>query len=111
VAQPFFDPGDPINFAQVMKPGIAVLQQTGLGDTLIPLDTSVDLAAALKLEELGSASGSEPLHAFTRADPARYLPASQVAGYNGHNVMWDFAPVREQALEFLGSDGRVLLAP
>ena len=111
VAQPFFDPGDPINFASALNPELAVLQQTGLGDTIIPLATSVDLAAALKLEELGSASGTAPLRAFSRADPAKYLPAAQVADYNGHNVMWDFAPVREQALEFLESDGRVLLAP
>jgi hypothetical protein len=26
-------------------------------------------------------------------------------------VVWDFAPVRDQALLFLESDGRVLLAP
>ena len=110
-AQPFFDPGDPINFAPVLKRGVAVLQQTGLGDTIIPLDTSVDLSVALGLSELGPSSGTEPLHAFVRADPAQYLPAAQVAGYNGHNVMWDFAPVREQALQFLQSDGRVLLAP
>jgi hypothetical protein len=110
-AQPFFDPGDPINFAPVLKSEVAVLQQTGLGDTIIPLDTSVDLSAALKLEELGASSGTAPLHAFVRADPAKYLPAAEVASYNGHNVMWDFAPIRDQALEFLESDGRVLLAP
>ncbi len=110
-AQPFFDPGDPINFAPTLKPDIAVLQQTGLGDKVIPLDTSVDLAAALKLTEVGSASGTDPVHAFVRVDAARYLSPSEAADYNGHNVMWDFAPIREQALKFLESDGRVLLSP
>ena len=46
-----------------------------------------------------------------KVDPAQYLPPAQVADYNGHNVMWDFGPVREQALEFLESDGRVLQVP
>lgn len=110
-AQPFFDPGDPINFAPALSRDIAVLQQTGLGDTIIPLDTSVDLAAALQLEELTTTTGTTPVHAFVRCDPARYLPAPEVPGYNGHNVMWDFAPVRDQALQFLESDGRILLAP
>jgi hypothetical protein len=110
-AQPFFDPGDSINLAPSISQEVAVLQQTGLGDLVIPLDTSVDLAAALRLEELGSASGAEPVHAFVRVEAARYLPAAQAATYNGHNVMWDFAPVREQALKFLESDGRVLLSP
>jgi hypothetical protein len=110
-AQPFFDPGDPINFAQAISPDVAVLQQMGLGDTIVPRDTSVDLAAALHLEAPVATSGTAPLHTFMQVDPAKYLPAAEVAAYNGHNVMWDFAPVREQALEFLESDGRVLLVP
>ncbi len=111
VAQPFFDPGDPINTAPTISSEIAVLQQTGLGDIVIPLDTSVELAGALKLTEIVSQSGTDPIHAFVRVDAAKYLPASQAATYNGHNVMYDFAPVREQAMRFLESDGRVLLAP
>ena len=110
-AQPFFDPGDPINFAQALKPEVAVLQQTGLGDTIVPFDTSVDLAAALELVAPVATSGTAPVHAFMKVDPAQYLPAAEVAGYNGHNVMWDFGPVREQALEFLESDGHVLQVP
>lgn len=73
-AQPFFDAGDPIHFAGALSTDVAVLQQTGLGDSIIPLDTSVDLAAALGLQELGSSTGTAPLHAFLRADPAKYLP-------------------------------------
>lgn len=110
-AQPFFDPGDPINFAPTLKPEVAVLQQNGLNDKVIPLDSSVDLAAALQLSEVESASGTEPVRAFVRVDAARYLPANEAPDYNGHNVMWDFAPIRAQALEFLESDGRVLLSP
>lgn len=40
-----------------------------------------------------------------RSSSSREVPAS-----DGHNVMWDFAPVRDQALTFLETDGRVLLA-
>jgi hypothetical protein len=65
----------------------------------------------LKLSELESASGAAPVRAFVRVDAARYLPANEAPAYNGHNVMWDFAPIRDQALEFLESDGRVLLSP
>ena len=110
-AQPFFDPGDPINFAGALKPEVALLQQTGLGDTIIPLDTSVDLASALGLQPLSARSGTTPLQAFVKVDPARYLPAAQVSAYNGHNVMWDFAEPRAQVLRFLETDGRELLAP
>jgi hypothetical protein len=110
-AQPFFDPGDPIHFVAGLSPDVAVLQQTGLGDAIIPLDSSVDLAAALGLQELGASRGTAPLRAFVRADPAKYPPAADVPAYNGHDVVWDFAPVRDQALLLLESDGRVLLAP
>jgi hypothetical protein len=110
-AQPFFDPGDPINVAPSISSDIAVLQQNGVNDKVIPMDTSVDLAGALRLQEIPSASGTGPIHAFVRVDAARYLPATEAAAYNGHNVIWDFAPIREQALEFLETDGRVLLAP
>lgn len=110
-AQPFFDPGDPINFAGARKSELAVLQQTGLGDSIIPLDTSVDLAGAMGLAEIGPRSGTTPLSAFVRVNPASYLPAAQASAYNGHNVMWDFAEPREQVLRFLESDGRELLGP
>ena len=81
----------------------------GLNDKVIPEETGVDLAAALRLEELTEASGTAPVHAFVRVDAGRYLPAAEAAAYNGHNVIWDFAPIREQALKFLETDGRVLL--
>jgi hypothetical protein len=38
-----------------LSPDVAVLQQTGLGDAIIPLDSSVDLAAALGLQALSRA--------------------------------------------------------
>jgi hypothetical protein len=110
-AQPFFDPGDPINLAQALSPEVAVLQQTGKGDLIIPWDTSVDLAGAYGLGEAKASAGTTPLRAYMEVDPAAFLPASEVAAYNGHNVMWDFAPIREQALRFLESDGRVLTMP
>jgi hypothetical protein len=105
VAQPLFDPGDPINLAAALKPEVAVLLQAGRNDLTIPNDTSVDLAGALKLRPDNGA------HTFALIEPAKYLPAAQVPAYNGHNVVWDFVPVREQAMRFLESDGQTLLAP
>lgn len=108
VAQPLFDPGDPINVAPAVSSDIAVLLQAGIGDKVIPMDTSRDLAGAL---QLAPASASAGTHAFMQVDPTKFLSASQAADYNGHNVMWDFAPIREQALKFLETDGQVLLTP
>lgn len=108
IAQPFFDPGDPINTARGVRPEVAVLVQAGRGDRIIPLQTSVDLARAMGLPD--QAEGVTR-RAFTIVDPARYLPAAEVSRYNGHNVMWDFEPVREQALRFLASDGAELTTP
>lgn len=107
-AQPFFDPGDPINFAGAMRAEVAVLLQSGKGDRIVPYETGVDLASALKLPDL---SERPQRRAFSGIDPARYLPPTSVAAYNGHNVMWDFEPVREQALRFLASDGAELTQP
>lgn len=107
-AQPFFDPGDPINFAGALRAEVAVLLQSGKGDRIVPYETGVDLARALKLPDLAEQSQRR---AFCGIDPARYLPPASVAAYNGHNVMWDFEPVREQALRFLASDGAELTQP
>lgn len=107
-AQPFFDPGDPINTSGSVSTDLAVLLQAGKGDRIVPFETSVDLANALRLPDLDT---NPTRRAFTGVDPARYLPAADVARYNGHNVMWDFEPVREQALRFLASDGADLTHP
>jgi hypothetical protein len=110
-AQPFFDPGDPINLAQALSPDLALLQQTGKGDLIIPYDTSVDLANAFKLPEAKATSGTAPVRAYMEVEAADFLPANEAAAYNGHNVMWDFTPIREQALKFLETDGRELTMP
>lgn len=107
VSQPLFDPGDPINVGASVKPEVAVLLQAGLGDKVIPYGTSADLAGTMRLSD--PAVGNR--HVFQRADASKYLPAAQAADYNGHNVIWDFAPVREQALTFLQSDGATLMLP
>lgn len=104
VAQPLFDPGDPINLAQALPAQTAVLVQAGRNDLIVPNDSSLDLAAALHLGPSGT-------QAFTLVEPSKYLPAAEVPSYNGHNVIWDFEPVREQALKFLESDGQTLLLP
>ncbi|MFO0594948.1 MAG: hypothetical protein U0228_06580 [Myxococcaceae bacterium] len=107
VAQPLFDPGDPITQAQAARPEMAVLLQEGVGDRTIPNDTSRDLAAALKL----SVPPTDATHAFVEVDPTWFRPAAQLQDYNAHGVIWDFAPVREEAMTFLGSDGATLLMP
>jgi fermentation-respiration switch protein FrsA (DUF1100 family) len=104
VAQPLFDPGDPVNVAPAVKSDVAVLLQAGLGDKVIPLDTSRDLAGALRLT--APATGNRT--AFMQVDGTRFGEAQD---YNGHNVMWDIPAIREQALEFLESDGAVLQTP
>ncbi|MFO0595694.1 MAG: hypothetical protein U0228_10325 [Myxococcaceae bacterium] len=107
VAQPLFDPGDPINFASAAPGGVSVLLQAGVNDKVIPMDTSVDLARALHLTAVMPGNR----HAFMQADAAKYLPPAEASTYNGHNVMWDFAPIREQALTFLETDGLTLTTP
>lgn len=103
VAQPMFDTGDPINLAGALPASVAVLQQAGRGDLIVPNDSSFDLAAAFRLSSTGR-------QAFVFVEPSRFLPANEVPTYNGHNVMWDFVPVREQVLKFLESDGQTLLS-
>lgn len=110
MAQPFFDEGDPINLAPYAPDTIAVLQQAGLQDEVIPTDTSIDLANALRLPTAVDGTGPNQ-RGFMLVDPADYLSAPQAAQYNGHNIMWDFEPIRRQALEFLTSDGQRLYVP
>jgi hypothetical protein len=108
VAQPLFDPGDPINVAPSVRAETSVLLQAGKGDKVIPADTSADLATALRLSPLGMGSAQ---HVFISVDAAWYEPPAEAADYNGHNVMWDFVKIRDQALEYLESDGQTLLQP
>lgn len=105
-AQPFFDTGDPINIAHVLKREVNVLQQAGKGDQIIPNDTSIDLSHALGLSTTG-----DDRHVFTLFDPAQFLSPEKAAGYNGHNIMWDIKPIRDQTLTFLESDGTQTLRP
>ncbi len=111
MAQPFFDEGDPVNLAPYVPEEIAVLQQAGVGDEVVPNDSSVDLARALKLPTAVSGTGTSPQHGFILVDAADYLGAIQAQSYNGHNIIWDFEPIRRQALIFLESDGRELFVP
>jgi hypothetical protein len=99
---------DPINLTDTPMDK-AVLLQEGLGDITIPNFTSEHLAAAMGLSLANeSRSGTDALRVLVRVDPARYLKPERAATYNGHNVFWDFAPPREQAIKFLGSQGTQL---
>ncbi|MBI3184226.1 MAG: hypothetical protein HYZ28_19000 [Myxococcales bacterium] len=110
MAQLFMEPGDPINLGQVHGADRALLVQEGVGDRLVPNFTTEDLARAMgvPLAE-ASVSGSTPVRALFRADPAKYLPPSQAASFDGHNIFWEAGAVREQALRFLESKGTVLV--
>ncbi|MFT3712811.1 MAG: hypothetical protein QM817_34600 [Archangium sp.] len=104
VSQPLFDPGDPVNVAPSVKSEVNVLLQAGIGDKVIPLDTSSDLANALRLT--APAAGNK--HAFMQVLPQSY---GEAADYNGHNVIWDIPVIREQAMRFLETDGAELQTP
>lgn len=111
MAQPFFDVGDPINIAPAISDDMAVLQQAGIRDEVIPNETSVDLANAMRLPKAVNGTGTTPQRGFILVDSADYLSPAAAADYNGHNVIWDFEPIRRQALIFLESDGRELFVP
>jgi hypothetical protein len=104
VSQPLFDPGDPVNVAPHIASEVNVLLQAGIGDKVIPLDTSADLANALRLT--APAAGNR--HAFMQVVPQQF---GEAADYNGHNVIWDIPQIREQAMRFLETDGAELLTP
>lgn len=111
VGQAFFETGDPINMVQLVPPGRAVLVQEGRNDQLVPNATTEDLAKALgAAPAAGATQGTAPLRVLQRVDPAWYLPPAQAAGFDGHEVLYAFDPVRAQALRFLESDGQDLLA-
>jgi hypothetical protein len=103
-AQPLFDPGDPVNLAPATRADLSVLLQAGAGDKVIPNATSADLANAFGL----SAPAAGNRHAFVLVQPTKY---GLDPDYNGHNVIWDLAPIREQALRFLETDGAELPLP
>jgi hypothetical protein len=104
IGQPIFDAGDSINLAGSVSPSMALLQQVALGDRTIPNDSSFDLAGVLGLQSRGS-------RVLSVVDPAKYLTPAQVKNYNAHFVMYDFAEVRKEAMDFLRTDGKSLDAP
>lgn len=111
VGQAFFETGDPINMVQLVPAGRAVLLQEGKNDELVPNATTEDLAKALGASPAtGALHGAAPLRVLQRIDAAWYLPATEAAAFNGHNVLSTFEPVRSQALRFLETDGQDLLA-
>ncbi len=112
IAQPFVESGDPINVAQRMDTARAVLVQEGVGDLTIPNFATEDLATVMSLPvPTQEESGSTPLHALYRADPAKFLPADQLTGFNGHNVFGAIEQVRTQAVRFLQTKGDDVLVP
>lgn len=110
-SQPFFDPGDPLHVAQVASPQQAVLLQAGLNDRIVPNDTSDDLARAFALPPAAAANDAGPVRAYMKVDAHDFLPQAEADAFDGHNVMWNFVPIREQALTFLATDGRQLTMP
>ncbi|MHB8873705.1 MAG: alpha/beta hydrolase family protein [Myxococcaceae bacterium] len=110
VAQLFLETGDPVNVVQALPADKALLLQEGVGDLTIPNFTTEDLARAARIEaSVTPAAGSTPLQVLFRADPANYLPAAKLPGYNGHGLFWDAAPVRAQSMKFLESKGTVFV--
>lgn len=112
LAQTFIDPGDPVTLAHAPSADQALLLQEGVGDRTMPNDTTMDLAAVLGAPlATQPESGTAPLRRTFEADPAKYLSPTQAAVEDPHNIFWDAAPVREQALRFLSTRGRTLETP
>ncbi|MFT3842673.1 MAG: hypothetical protein QM723_37130 [Myxococcaceae bacterium] len=110
--QPFMEKGDPINLGFEVSSDRAFLVQEGIGDTTIPNFTTDNLAASMGLSNPSAeVSGSAPIHAIYRVDPAKWLSAQQLDGFNGHNVFGAIEDVRTQAAEFLASKGTHELVP
>lgn len=112
LAQTFIDAGDPVTLAHAPGADQALLLQEGVGDRTMPNDTTMDLAGVLGAPVATQPeSGTTPLRRTFEADPAKYLSPSQAAIEDPHNIFWDAAPVRAQALRFLSSRGMVLETP
>lgn len=114
VAQLFMETGDPINLSYgLAASGKALLLQEGVGDATIPNFMTEDLARSMGvLAAPGPVSGTAPLAYLYRADPARLaVPPDTAQNHLGHNVFFEFEPVRVQAGKFLKSLGRELWVP
>lgn len=110
IAQPFLEPTDPINLASALPKNRAVLMQLGKNDLTMPNETTERLAAAMQLTATtDSITGTTPLQVFTRHEGSTYLPGDKGQNYDGHNIMYDFAPVRAQVLRFLETRGTELV--
>jgi hypothetical protein len=110
MAQTFLEPGDNLNHAHRLSPGLAVLVQEGVNDLTIPNFTTEDLATELAIGvPTATQTGTEAQQGLTRWAAERFLPPAQAATFNGHNVFGSFGPVRDQAVRFLKSRGRELV--
>jgi hypothetical protein len=89
----------------------ALLMQMGVGDLTLPNFTTRGMeASAQLLEPTASINGSARLRVFYAVDPGSFLPASQLPGFNAHNVI-AIPFVRQQAADFLESKGTKLSLP
>jgi hypothetical protein len=112
LAQTFMDPGDPVTLAHAPGFDQALLLQEGVGDRTMPNDATRDLASVLDAPlATRPETGTAPLRRTVELDPAQYLPPPRAAVVDPHDIFWEAAPVRQQALHFLSSRGRVLEMP
>lgn len=115
--QALLDRGDPINFAPHMfedRPahttGIpSLLLQQGNGDRMVPNNATEDLARALAVPILDEpVQADEPTSGVWPLEPSAYGMSPET---DPHDVYFHVAGLRRQAVEYLKSDGRVILAP
>jgi hypothetical protein len=121
LAQTLLDPGDPINFGSLVidaPPAHArtqrhVLLQVGLGDGLVPNETSQALADAIGLAAVDSAqSNASGVDAVWWVDLADYGIEPEPGGsQDPHNIVSLVDGVRIQAGRYLASEGRELVVP
>ncbi len=106
IAQVFMDEGDPVNIGLAFPRDRALLIQECVDDLTIPNTATESLAAAMQAQERSAAmSGTEPLHALFVAEAKTYLAPERIPTFNSHNLIWDAAPLRRQAMVFLESHG------
>ncbi len=105
VAMQALAPADPIHYGATWPGGEKpVLLQLGVNDLTVPLETGLELAAAMGVPEVtGPRSDDGGVSGYAIYDTAAYVPGFDDA--NGHAIFWNLPAARAQATAFLASKG------
>jgi hypothetical protein len=121
VAQTLIDPGDPVNFGPVVldpppyaQPERRVLVQVGVGDNIIPNETSRALVTAIGLVDLDAAKNDPTgVSGAWWVDPADFGVTNPDVGgdTDPHNILNFIPGVRRQAAVYQRSEGTEIADP